>query len=356
MQVSTHKALKENILVYIISFVLLLPVFFINYRILAFNTLPFDDYYSFILDMDGKLDSFSFSSPQGYRFLFYSFGYIFYKILPFVELSQLEQHASGFHYYKALQALSFVSFFCLHHYFFLCYLLVKNRISPSPVLSLATAFVCLVLSFQVYFFAIDALYLFYVTLMIYYLNKPGIFIPLMLFSFLANEKICILFLLFFLVNQVTGNKMRSNKTYLFFSLLTLILYLVEKKILGFPGYDYQTDLSLFWTRITISLPYIFSIKGFYLNLVPLIILTLISWTAWKSDYFSADKTAIHHSVSILILPYLFFILGMFACSDYSIGRVSFHTFPFFIVPLAFLIDKFNLKSGQSEITFKGDVN
>lgn len=110
-----------------------------------------------------------------------------------------------------------------------------------------------------------------------------------------------------------------------------------KKILNFPGYEYQTDPSLFLERLAISLPFIFSVKGFYMNILPLAVLTGLSIYLQKREIYTSKQILLHPAISYL--PILFFIIGMHACSDYGIGRAAMHTLPLFIIPIATLLNR-----------------
>jgi hypothetical protein len=128
--------------------------------------------------------------------------------------------------------------------------------------------------------------------------------------------------------------------------MALILYFAERYFLKFPGYEYQTDFSQFWNRISTSLPYIFSFKGIYVNLLPLATLVCIGVLSYQTGFFKSGKDTAFTSLTILALPFLFFILGMFTCSDYGIGRVTFHTFPLFIPQVIYLLKQIDIKKNR----------
>jgi hypothetical protein len=98
------------IIYYLLSLIILLPFFFINYRLTAFHTFPFDHYYEYILALSGSLDRSFIEAPGGYRIVYYGTAYIFYKVLSFIPLSKLTLEGGGLlEESKALQALAFTS-------------------------------------------------------------------------------------------------------------------------------------------------------------------------------------------------------------------------------------------------------
>ncbi len=332
------KIFNKNAILFVVSFILLLPVFFINYRLTAFHTLPFDSYYAFLVAMDGKDPSFEFYAPTGYRMFYLGVAYFFYKYMPFVPLSQIGA-GTDFFQIKALQSLAFTSFLFLHLFYFTTFLYVQNKIKKSFILSLATAGVCLLFSLSMYYFGIDPLYLFYTTLLLYFIDNKAVFIPLLLLSVIVNEKISLIFLVFFSITILSKEVRKQSFIGLATSAMALSLYFLMKMILKFPGYEYQTDITSFYDRLIISIPYLASFKGFYINILPLLLLTSVTIAAVKMKVFEHTSLLRHWATGFI--PIIFFIFGLHACSDYGIGRAAMHALPFFITPIVFILDKIN---------------
>ncbi len=330
----------ENLAFFLISFLLLLPVFFINYRLTVFHALPFDSYYEFIVAIDGKNAAFEFYAPTGYRLVYIGTAYFFYKLMPFVPLSQLDS-GSDFFQIKALQALAFTSFLFLHLFYFTTFLYVQNKIKQSFIFSLATAGLIFLFSLFMYHFGVDPLYLFYTTLLLYFIDKKSVFIPLLLFSIVVNEKISLIFLVFFSITLLSRSIRQA--TYVRFATAAVAFgsYFLMKMIVKFPGYEYQTDISSFYDRVLMSIPYLISFKGFYVNIFPLILLSSIAIYAAKMQVFMDNSFLKHWATGFI--PVVFFIFGVHACSDYSIGRVAMYALPFFIAPIVCLLDKINTR-------------
>jgi len=326
----------RNFVFFVVSFIILLPIFFINYRLTAFHATPFDSYHLFLLAMDGKDDSFQFYAPTGYRLVYISIAYFFYKYMPFLPLSQISAE-SDFFQVKALQALAFTSFVFLHLFYFITFVFVQNKIIKSFILALAVAGVFISLSLSMYHFGIDPLYLFYTTLLLYFIANKAVFIPLLLFSMVVNEKISLIFLVFFAFTVLSKELRRESYPRLAAAIIAFGLYFFMKMLLKFPGYEYQTDITSFYDRIMISIPYLISFKGFYLNILPLLLLSAIALVAIKMKVLESRSFLKHWAIGLL--PVVFFVFGMHACSDYGIGRAAMHALPFFIAPMVIILNK-----------------
>jgi hypothetical protein len=66
-----------------------------------------------------------------------------------------------------------------------------------------------------------------------------------------------------------------------------------------------------------------------MNLLPLVILLIPGSLLLRTTGFP-DRRAMPY----LLLPLFTFSLGCFACSDYTIGRITLHAMPFLIAPVA----------------------
>ncbi|MCU0348279.1 MAG: hypothetical protein MUC59_15160 [Saprospiraceae bacterium] len=327
-----------NMLVYACSFVLFLPFLFINIRLTAFDTVPIDDYVGFILSMDGQLPDFEYYSPQGYRWFYYSIGFLFYKIVPLLQFTNMEVEGNLANM-KANQALMIVSFLFLHCFFFINYLLVKIKLGKSLLLSIATAFAVFVFSLSMAFYGIDPLTLSFTSLLLFFLNKPAWFCPLLIVSIFINEKISLLFLAFFSIGFLFSRADKTLVTKLLTAVAAVGIYFMERAYFKYPGYEYQTDPSQFLDRATISIPYLLGLKGVYMNWLPLIILLVMLAAFWRLGVFEINSA--YCSKSLFFMPIAFFVLGVFTCSDYGIGRAAFHVLPFFTVPMAFALERFS---------------
>ncbi len=330
----------RNIFLYLFTFFLLLPFFFINYRLTAFHTFPFDNYYDYVLCLDGKKDMSVLGAPSGYRFIHYGTAFVFYKLLPLVPLSKLDV-TGKVEEIRALQALAFTSFLFLHAFFFTVFLLLRNRLRRSMSESVGIAAVSLLFALHAYPHGVDPLYLFYTILCLYFVQNARVLYPLLLFSPVVNEKIALVFGVFFFgILWFESDRRRAAIPFLI-SVASFGLYLLIRKWINLPVgiYGYQTDITQFWVRVQLSWPILLSLKGFYTDWLPLLLILSVAAFAWKHGVF--QKQQIYYHPAIIVIPLFLFILGVFACSDYGIGRLVMHALPFYVATLGLLLERMN---------------
>jgi len=329
------KRLKEYLTLYFLSLLLFLPLLFIIIRLTIFETLPFDSYYLFVLSLGGVTEGFEWFSPTGYRWGYIIPSYLLYEYLPLIPLSKYDLESS-LEKIKALQALAVVSFVSLHLFFNMTVWYLNKICEKDFILSITTSFVVVFLVLFHNLLGADPMTLAY-TLFLLCLIKSRIWFGLFLvFSILINEKICILFFLFFLLNLVFSRDSRMLEK-VFVSFFALLLYFFERFLLNFPGYENQTDITLLFERILISFEHMDSFKGFFLNLFPLIMLVIIGFLTTSNRVFSREN--IFMSDSLIVFPFLVYFLAMFTCSDYSMGRITMHVLPFYILPICLKLEK-----------------
>lgn len=321
---------------YLLTFFLFLPFFFINYRLTAFHTFPFDNYYDYVLCLDGKRDVSILEAPSGYRFIYYGTAFLFYKILPLIPLSKLDI-TKDMEQIRALQALAFTSFFFLHAFFCAVFMLLRKRLERPTAESAGVAAIAILFSLYTASYGVDPLYLFYSTLCLYFIQNPRVLYPLLLFSPVVNEKIGLVFAVFFFGMWCFGTDRRRMNFPFLVSAASIGLYFLMRKFIALPvgTYAYQTDISQFWLSIQLSQPVLLSLKGFYTNWLPLLLLLSITAAGWKYGLFQKQK--IYYHPVIMVLPLLLFFLGICMRVEYSIGRVAMHALPFYIAPIGLLL-------------------
>lgn len=329
---------KELMGFYLSSLLAFLPFFFFYFRITAFGTVPMDDYENFILKWDGKAPNFQFYSPQGYRWLFFGIGFFFYKTMPFIDLTNMDTSQAA--RMQAFQALAFTSYLFTHLFFFINYRLVREM-GKTIGFSIAVSSIIFLFCLQSNIYTIDAISLAWASLVLFYIKNFRLFSALLITSVFVNEKIPLLFFTYFSLLILFDRQQKGLLKYFIVATIAVSLYFLERSLFPLSGYEYQTQPQLFFERIGMSLPFLLSFKGFYMNILPLLILTIIIVLCLKFGLF---KTGFYTSKIIILLPIFFFLLGMFACSNYGIGRIALHTLPFFTVPVALLMELLERKS------------
>jgi hypothetical protein len=328
---------KRSIILLCFALLLLLPLFFIYFRLTAFHTFPFDNYYDYVLYLDGKSPYSVLGAPSGYRFVYYGTAFLLYKALPIIPLSNLPV-SNNLDEIRAIQALAFASFLFIYAYFCTVFLLLRHRLEKSVGTSLAIACVSILLSWYTAPYGVDSLYLFYTALCLYFLKKPAITSILILFSPVVNEKIGIVFTFFYLGIFLVETGRKEVRLPLLTSILSIALYFFVRQWVNLPTgiYAYQTDVSMFWNRFQSSYPALVSLKGFYTNWIPLFILTIPAICCGNLGIFQKNDWRLHPMIGIL--PFFLFFVGILMCTDFTIGRIVMHALPFYAVPLCLLVE------------------
>lgn len=311
-------------------FGLLLPFFFIFYRLFAFHTFPFDSYYEYVLALDGRLPISVIDAPGGYRIGYYGPAFWCYKYMPAIPLSKLEGTSDPAQI-KALQALAFTSYLYLCSFVITLYYWIRKQTRAGAREAAGFSALILLWTFYAYPYGVDALYFFYMTLTLLACSQPRWWAILLLISPFFNEKIALVWLMYSGLMWLTAPFNKARYLPLIGSTAALGGYFIIRNVVQLPVglYGYQTDLSQFWTRIQLSLPVLISFKGFYTNWMPPLLLTAMSWVAWRQSNWDSGNQWLHPVIAIL--PWALFITGMFVSSDYGIGRLAMHALPFFVL-------------------------
>jgi len=325
---------KKRILIFValLTFIFAtFPIFFDIYRTAAFNTVPRDDYAPYLLTLVGQSNKIP-GAPFAYRILSVAIAIPFYYILPIYTFTNLPN--VNIAYLKATQALSFSSYLSLVLTAVIIYAIARKQFhatrASSLIASLTSFFFCNFVS-QI---GIDPFAILVISLLLLWLNRPFIFALLVFFSIGINEKIPIIFatiLAFRFVSFISQKRPFKIYIQLFSSFLAVAGYFVATLLLKFPGNESQTNPTTFLSSLQSSLGYTFSLKGLYLNALPILILAtvivLIKFQKQNTFYFS--------DISGL---FILVILAMFADVVYNIGRIAMYSYPLYLPAVACFID------------------
>ena len=323
---------KKRILIFValLTFVLATsPIFFDIYRTAAFNTVPRDDYAPYLLTLMGQNNEMP-GAPAVYRVLSVAIAIPFYYILPTYTFTHLSNIDTA--YLKAIQALSFSSYLSLVFAAAIIYSIARKQFHATHASSLIVGFLSFFLCNFCSQVGIDPFAILIISLLLLWLNRPLVFTPLVFLSIGINEKIPIIFATILAFRFITYMaQKRPFKLYiqLFSSFLVVVSYFVVITFLKFPGNENQTNPTTFLASLQSSLIYTLSLKGLYLNALPILILALVAVFAIKSQYFSLSDIS---GLFVLI------ILAMFADVVYNIGRVAMYSYPLYLPAVACFID------------------
>lgn len=318
-----YNNIKRTLLILLLFLILVTPIFFIIYRIMIFNTTPYDPYYEYLLYHLGKNPGFVPQSPFIYRFLYPILGGFIFKITPIIPLSQNSvfspDEALAIQSLALLNSIIIITIFVLSGVY-----LIKQKYFNKPVI-ICSSIVILFLLFQTSFFGIDPMSLLCILVLLFYINNPKIFSTGILLSLLVNEKVALLYFLYFIL---TLKSIKLNHVPLLSSFLSCLFYYILRKYGPFEGYDNQVIFSHYLPSFISSFNYIFGLKGLYLNIFPVLILII---------FYLFSNT---HINLLWLLPILLLLIGMLMNLNFTIGRFVLHALPFFIPAIYQTLDVF----------------
>jgi hypothetical protein len=117
------------------------------------------------------------------------------------------------------------------------------------------------------------------------------------------------------------------------SYAAVIGYFALRFVMRIPGYEQQTDASLFLTHIMTSISYTMSLKGLYLNALPVFLLCLLAGLPLFANRGRNSNICDISSLFILVL------LATMADTAYNIGRIAMYTYPLYLPSLSDFVDE-----------------
>lgn len=181
-------ALVKCIAVLLAVYLLVSPFYFVLFRIVAFDTVPYDDYHSGILWLAGKNQDFAPWSPTCYRFGYFLSGYVFYELLPLFPLTNLPSAPHDTETLRALQGITLASYHYLLGFFLLVYHFAKSSLQATRTEAVALVAVTAPFVLHMDFYGIDSFYLFLSMVFLINLERKAFFTVSMLLAPLMIEK------------------------------------------------------------------------------------------------------------------------------------------------------------------------
>jgi hypothetical protein len=335
--------IKKN-LAYLSLFAFListLPIFFEMYRTAAFKTVPPDDYAPYLLALVGQGGEIP-GAPFVYRILSVAVAIPFFYILPtyrFTNLTNIDPT-----YLKATQALCFTSYLALVLTSVVIYVIARKHYHATKAAAVIVTLLSFFLScFLDRFMIVDTFGILIISLLILAIKNPLIFAPLILLSIGINEKITIVFgtLLFFRFLQAAIDKEHfAFGTQFISSTLAVISYFVVRLFLiKFPGNEQQITSDMYLNNLHNMLIDTLTLKGIYLNLLPVLILLFIVLLAVRYRQQTAFQVV---DISGLVV---LFLLAFIADVGLNVGRAVMYSFPLYLPAItAFIDDILEIKS------------
>lgn len=308
------------------------PIFFDIYRTAAFNTVPHDDYASYLLVLVGEGNKWP-GAPFVYRILSVCVAIPFYYILPLYTFSHL-QNANPI-YLRAVMALSFSSYVWITLTPIVIYLTSWKKYHATKHSALIVAFSTFLMSGFVSKVGVDPFAIFIISVLIFNLNKKLFFALLIILSIGINEKIPIIFaviLTFRLMAAALQKRKFAFYVQLLFSYLAIIGYILIVFFFRIPGNENQTNPFLFLMHLQSSIIYSSSLKGIVLNVLPILVLLLAIILAVKYRDINDFQVADIAGLFVLV------VLAMIADVVYNIGRIAMYSYPLYIPAIGAYID------------------
>ena len=308
---------------------LLHPVFFLIYRLSAFNTVPRDDYARFLLwtvaDPQGALPI----SPYGYRVLSMLLAAPFYYGLPALPLTNLPGGLSPA-YLRATAALSALAFLAWIAGALLIYAIATGRGAMSRRDGILAAVLMFAFGLYGQIAAIDPLTLALVALGVALVDRRWSFSGFVLVSILANEKVALVLAVWLAIRCALSKEDRAAfGVQCLTALLAVAAYVALIKLLPMAGNSYQTDPGDYPLTLRENLAAYVSARGVLLNVVPVAILTAIA----GFGHFGARRFRgrLFRPADILVIPVLVGV-ALLLTHLFQAGRIVMHAAPLFVIP------------------------
>ena len=300
-------------------FLFCLPVFFYVYRLLAFEVIPADSYYLFVQYWADDLSEFQPTAPTAYRLVYLWSALPFYEYLPLLTFSKLPAGAE-LSPLRAKQALSILSYLSTGALLALTHYRVVTRLKHSHVVGFSVSILVFFFLQFMAIFGVDPFALAYLSLILAGRPRSVGTILAIGFSFLINEKIPLLLVAYFFPYW-TKWKVPAAFTA---ALAALVGYVLLRHLVPLPGYTNQLDLANYGAQLLAALPYLYSLKGIYLNIFPV---ALLCWIA-------RPRTWNRLSARPFFVLGLLYALGLCINLQYTIGSRSLYALPLFVPALA----------------------
>lgn len=357
--VTSAGGIRERLLPALIVLAVLLsttPMFFAIYRDVAFNTVPHDDYAVSLLSLLGdrgsppsRQETVLADAPYGYRVLSVAVAIPFYVLLPYYPFSNLEEPDEP--YLRAAAALAMVSYLAILLTVLVIYRIARDRLGASRGASLLAAVLGVALMDFVAAVGVDPLAVLVIGLLVYFIDRPSIYVPLIVVSAAINEKILIVFVVLFAARLVAWLiRHRSLRGYGYWpqtagTAVAVLAYVAMRLVLQLPGGAAHTEPTNWFDQAVSTIAVSLSMKGLVLNGIPLLIVAILVGAAvvvlWRRETWSSLWPS-----DAIVAPVLL-VVGVIIGAEFTVGRLVMYSYPLYLPLLALLLDRVFLESRGS---------
>ena len=308
------------------------PTFFEIYRSNVFEVLPRDRYESMVLffagDGGGVLES-----PFGYRVLYPILGVVPYWLSPLISFSELNSTLS-LNELRATQALALVSYLSMIVVAAFAYRICRERGELGQMGSIVVGLTSFFLLKLTAFYGVDPMTIAFICAGLFWVGNPLAFSAVLLIGFAANEKIALVFVIFF-TSHALLTRQWSYLSRAGLAAIALLAYFAVRGIVALPGMEHQTDLAQYPPNFISSFDYLLNLKGLYMNgFGPALLISV--WVA-AARWTPCDRQSPFESAAAIVLILALFGIGMALGMEWTIGRLALHALPFFFVPLGRIV-------------------
>lgn len=321
------------------------PLFFSYYRTAAFHSVPFDDYAPSLLALTGqngtppnRIPTLLQTAPIGYRILSVAAAIPLYYVLPYYAFSELQNPDEP--YLRAEAAISMVSYLSVLLTVLMIFRIARRRLHCSFPASLLAGLFSLGLFLFMGTSSVDPLAVLIISVLVYFIERPVIFAPVMVLSAAMNEKVFIVFAIVF-AGRVVVWLWRRTEPFKYWvqaaaTGVAALVYAVMRLVLRRPGYENQTDPGTWLAGAASTIESSLSLKGLIQNGIPLAILAILMLVAY-AVWASRRRMWAFSPLDLAVGPVLVGI-GFAINMQVTVGHLALHSFPLYLPLLAFLID------------------
>jgi hypothetical protein len=308
------------------------PFFFIVFRLMAFDTVPRDDYARYLLWLLHEPGAAFPGSLYGYRILSVLVAAPFYYALPGLPLTNLPANLDP-NYLKATAALAAVSYLAMVASAIMAYRLVVDRnIGRRPLDGLFAAAFILLCECYAAFFGIDPLAFLLIICALYAIDRIWLFAVIIAASILFNEKVLIVFAVWLSLRFVFSRERSFFGPRLVVVLAAVAAYVAMLAIVRLEGHSEQLDANAYIPSLLQNvIATVTTRRGFILNVLPCLLLAGTVWWSWRA--LGRRQTGVYAPLDLLVIPALV-VVTLVLTQFYQVGRIVMHAAPLFILPVS----------------------
>lgn len=308
--------------------------FLYAYRMQLENFLPYYNYQNQILFYLSGEKKFDIEAPMNLRFLGLIVQFLLFKIAPCISLTNIRGDFDET-YICATYSNALMNYLSLTGFLSLIFIYCYKKLNLNFSISFLSVLLSLIFFNYLEAFTLDRISIFYLLVVMFFLDKKFIAISLIFFSCLVNEKIIIVLGLYFLINTILYSK-KNYLSYFFTSIISMttliIIFIIYSYVLDYGYFGKDNPDSIYNTVFSEGLVRIknifFNPKGISNSLLPII----FSLSPYIFLLFTKNKKKSFE----MIIPISLIFLGMGGGTT-NVGRYVMYSIPIWLPLMATII-------------------